>query len=79
MIRNSTVLSSCCHNSISTDESKSHIYPILITATPRSGAVFMISLLYELGLDIAKDGQVVRKHGMVSWEHIFQDNSYDLA
>jgi hypothetical protein len=79
IIRNSTVLSTCCHNSISTDELKSHIYPILITATPRSGTVFMSSLLNELGLDIANDGQVVRKHGMVSWVHIFQDNSYDLA
>lgn len=78
IIRNSTLFSTCCNNLISTDGSKSHVYPILITTTPRSGTVFISSLLNELGLDVATNGQIVKKHGMVSWVHIFQDNLYDL-
>lgn len=72
-IRKSTLLSTCCGNN-----STGAAFPLLITATPRSGTSFMSSLLTKLGIRIANDGQQPYGYGMVSWIHAFQDERYNL-
>jgi hypothetical protein len=54
------------------------VHPILVTATPRSGTVFLQTLLSKLGIVAINDMQSPRRsvHVMVSWMHIFQDNVY---
>ena len=54
------------------------IYPILISATPRSGTVFLQSLLKKLGIIAFNDMQTPRRYMnvMVSWMHIFKDDVY---
>jgi hypothetical protein len=55
---------------------KAQLFPILITATPRSGTVFVQRLLKRLGLDVSNDSTMPRTDGMVSWMHIFNDDKY---
>jgi hypothetical protein len=52
------------------------VFPILITATPRSGTVFTQKLLSKLGVGVTNDMNTPRRAGMVSWIHVFQDVSY---
>ena len=70
VIRESTLFSSCCHH---TTTNETTTYPLLITATPRSGTVFTVGLLNQLGLQVHNDGQRPGRDGMVSWLHIFED------
>jgi hypothetical protein len=55
---------------------RAKMFPILITATPRSGTVFVQRLLRGLGLDVTNDSNTPRTDGMVSWMHIVNDNGY---
>ena len=47
------------------------LYPLLVTATPRSGTVYTYQLLRKLGLDVSSDWDGPRADGMVSWIHAF--------
>ena len=52
------------------------LYPLIISATPRSGTVFTDTVLSELGLKLSNDwfqGHAVLPSGIVSWIHIFSD------
>ncbi|CAB9510455.1 expressed unknown protein [Seminavis robusta] len=52
------------------------VIPILVSATPRSGTVFLQSLLRKLGVSANNDAQPVRAgtQAMISWIHIFLQN-----
>ncbi|CAB9496296.1 expressed unknown protein [Seminavis robusta] len=52
------------------------LFPILITATPRSGTVFVQRLLKKLGLSVSDDFSIPHGDGMVSWMHVVQDDHY---
>jgi len=55
-------------------------WPLLITATPRSGTVATARLLRKLGLDVSTDdclgGSGLHAHGFVSWKHSVVDDHY---
>lgn len=57
----------------SLDNTKSS-WPLLISATPRSGTVRTQTLLKELGFDITDDWGNPGKHGTVSWILAFRDS-----
>jgi len=50
------------------------LFPLLITATPRSGTVFIKELLEQLGVQVVNDWHNPWKDGMVSWMHIVNVN-----
>ena len=78
LVRKSTLLSTCCNNSVTFENDELSLeYPLLITATPRSGTVFMTNFLNDLGIQLSKDSQYPKEHGMVSWVHVFKDSEYD--
>lgn len=51
-------------------------WPLLITATPRSGTVSITRSLQSHGMDIQNDWGPHRRHGRVSWIHAFCDAEY---
>jgi hypothetical protein len=51
-------------------------WPLLITATPRSGTVSITRSLQSHGMDIQNDWGPHRRHGRVSWIHAFRDAEY---
>lgn len=79
IVQNSTMYSACCENTPSRNNSLSKVYPLLVAATPRSGTVFMSNLLKKLDVQVANDGEMPKRDGMVSWIHVFRDPRYDLS
>ncbi|KAL7548850.1 hypothetical protein ACHAWF_012114 [Thalassiosira exigua] len=74
----STLLSTCCGNVNDLNGKSSNVYPLIITATPRSGTVFTSGLLTKLNIPVANDRQTPKRYGMVSWVHIFQGSYSEL-
>ena len=84
-VRKSTLYSACCKNipTQSPGMTGHHrapfpIIPILITATPRSGTVFVCHLLRKLGIPTNNDSQSPTRvtRVMVSWVHVMKDTRY---
>lgn len=48
-------------------------WPLLITATPRSGTVYMQSSLLNHGMEIQQDWNEAKRDGRVSWMYAFDD------
>ena len=84
-VRKSTLYSGCCKNvptpspgMIGHHRAPLPIIPILITATPRSGTVFVCNLLKKLGIPTNNDSQSPTRVTkiMVSWVHVMKDTKY---
>lgn len=91
-VTKSTLFSECCHNILPSGSRPSpiaarkknprvkpvphKIFPLLITATPRSGTVFVQTLLNQLGVKVTNDWNTPYMAGIVSWMHVMKDNHY---
>ena len=70
-IRRSSLCSPCCHTPTS------HVWPLIVTATPRSGTVATTNLLRKLGVKVSDDfasqsfTNMPTRDGMASWIHLF--------
>lgn len=73
-VQKTTLYCSCC-----SADPPLLLRPLLITGTPRSGTVFLSSLLSSLGLKMGADTGLPTRHGgIVSWVHLFADYHPDL-
>jgi len=69
IIRRTTVLSKCCKNM---PQGPGHIWPLLITGTPRSGTVFTHHVLNALGVKVHNDWGNPDRDGILSWIHFYK-------
>lgn len=69
-VHRSTLHSACCSTNVTKD---TWIFPLLITATPRSGTVATLNLFRTLGLELGDDWDKIGKHGRISWIHGFNE------
>jgi hypothetical protein len=48
-------------------------WPLLVSGMPRSGTVQTATVLNALGMEVNDDWHTPKKHGLVSWIHVFRD------
>lgn len=78
ILRATTAYSECCRNSSRGPPQPRKVPAILITGTPRSGTVFVSSLLSSLGLHLTNDAGIPTSAGIVSWLHVYDDHHPSL-
>lgn len=55
-------------------EKSPDVWPLLVTATPRSATAYMTSSLQQHGMEIQDDWRPAKRDGRVSWIHAFNDS-----
>lgn len=78
IVSRSTLYSECCGNIHNSEpNSRSKIFPLLITSAPRSGTWFMQQLFTKTGLHgLTIDDMTPEHTGTVSWKHVFSQDGY---